>query len=95
MGAKWPHTHSAVWAAGRTLASGQALADLGASARFAKTAGRSVNLRRVSSASHHIGLSSLCYIIAQQTQQTRLNGTYESADDKHAQQCSPRPCQVR
>lgn len=95
MGAKWPHTHSAVWAAGRTLASGQALADLGASARFAKTAGRSVNLRRVSSASHHIGLSSLCDIIAQQTQQTRLNGTYESADDKHAQQCSPRPCQVR
>jgi hypothetical protein len=49
VGARWPLTHSptsAVWAAGRTLASGQALADLGASARFAKTAGRSRNLRR-------------------------------------------------
>lgn len=63
-GREWPHTHSEVWAAGRTLASGQALADLGASARFAKTAGRSGNLRRLSSASQHFGLSSLCDMIA-------------------------------
>lgn len=65
MWARGGHTPTlAVWAAGTTLASGQALADLGASARFAKTAGRSGNLRRLSSASQHIGLSSLCDMIA-------------------------------
>lgn len=98
VGARWPHPLCSLGGR-KDVATGQALADLGASARFAKTAGRSGNLERVLlplNVSTSSASLPLCPSAAS------LHSTefvtvepHESADKDSSQHCAHRTCSAR